>query len=134
MITISGLTYGRHFDEGGIRTIPQTTYWFYLRGIVVYSEEEYEVLYLRDELQEVRLRSELDSIVSRLRGGSKEQEETSFPFGGFHGSVRCFDNATLLHFPLNGEGVAVSLDPDAARDLNTFAGDCLEQIHETPPI
>lgn len=106
----------------------------YLRGALTYSDDGYEMLYLREDLQRVRLESEVDSIVTRLSEGSKETEEEAFPFGEFHGSVRCFDEATLLHFPLNGAGVAVSLDPGATTDLNTFAGQCLDQIHENPPV
>jgi len=106
----------------------------HLRGALLYTEDSYEMLYLRDDLRRVRLQSEVDSIVARLREGSKETEEESFPFGDFHGSVRCFEDATLLHFPIDGAGVAVSLDPEATTDLNTFAGQCLEQIHEDPPV
>jgi hypothetical protein len=106
----------------------------YLRGALLYDDDGYEMLYLRNDLQRVRLRSEVDTIVSRLREGSKASEEETFPFGEFHGSVRCFEDATLLHFPMNGGGVAVSLDPGAARNLNTFAGECLEQIHANPPV
>jgi hypothetical protein len=106
----------------------------HLRGVLLYTEDGYEMLYLRDDLRNARLKSEVDSIVSRLREGSKETEEAVFPFGDFHGSVRCFDDATFLHFPLDSAGVAVSLDPEATTDLNTFAGKCLEQIHENPPV
>lgn len=106
----------------------------YLRGALRYDDEAYEMLYLRDDLRQTRFRSEVDRIVARLREGSKDTEEAAFPFGAYHGSVRCFENATLLHFPLNGEGIAVSLDPEAATNLNTFAGECLERIHEKPPV
>ena len=106
----------------------------HLRGALVYTEDKYEMLYLRDDLEHSRLESEVDSIVTHLRKSSKGAEQRAFPFGDFHGSVRCFDHATLLHFPLNGAGVAISLDPEATTDLNTFAGQCLERIHENPPV
>jgi len=106
----------------------------HLRGALVYDEDGYEMLFLRDDIRRVRLRSEVDEIVGLLRDSSKGVEEGTFPFGDFHGSVRCFEEATFLHFPLDDGGVAVSLDPGAARDLNTFAGACLEHIHENPPV
>lgn len=106
----------------------------HLRGALMYTDDEYEMLYLRDDLQRVRLRSEVERIVVELRQHSKESEGETFPFGEFHGSVRCFDDATLLHFPVDGGGVVVSLDPEATTDLNTFAGHCLERLHANPPV
>jgi hypothetical protein len=106
----------------------------HLRGALVYDDDGYEVLYLRDDLRRTRRRSEVDGIVERLHDSSKGIEEAAFPFGDFHGSVRCFEEATFLHFPLDDGGVAVSLDPGAARDLNTFAGECLDHVYENPPV
>lgn len=106
-----------------------------LRGVVGYGDDGHEFVYLRDDVEETRTRAQLERMLAHFQTETREQEEAVFPFGELHGTVRCFDEAVLLHFPLERErGVIVALDADAARDLSTFAGDCLEQIYENPPV
>ena len=52
-----------------------------LRGVVFYGPDEYEVLYLRDDVKRKRLRRDVDEMIGRLRSESRGQEETVFPFG-----------------------------------------------------
>ena len=60
----------------------------YLRGVVCYDADEYELLYLRPGID----RRDLD------------------------GTVRSFEQAMAMNFPLSQKrGVLVTLDPDAAR-------------------
>ena len=100
----------------------------YLRGIVWYDGDEYEIRYIRDDLRTRRLQSDVDKMIDRLRGESRSRERRSFPFGEVNGTVRSFEEAMVMHFPsTQGRGTVVTLDPDAARQLNTFIGSCLER-------
>lgn len=102
-----------------------------LRGIARYDGDSSDVLYLRDDVKKQRMRSEIDRVLSRVRPESSPKEERSFPFGDLHATVRAFEDATILHFPMGADrGVVVSLEPGAAQDLNTFVGTCLDQIEE----
>lgn len=88
-----------------------------------------DVLYLRDDIRETRLTSQIDRMLGRLRPEASSREERSFPFGELNATVRLFDEAILLHFPVgNDRGIVVSLEPETACDLNTFIGECEKRI------
>lgn len=70
-------------------------------------------------------------MIDRLRRESRAGERHSFPFGEVNGIVRSFDEAMVMHFPsTQSRGTVVTLDPDVARQLNTFIGACLERTTE----
>lgn len=101
----------------------------YHRGTVRYDGEDTSVLYLREDLKERRLMSEIDRMLGRLRPEATPKEERSFPFGELRATVRLFEGAILLHFPTgNDRGIVVSLEPETARDLKTFIGECERRI------
>lgn len=103
----------------------------YLRGVVRYDRESTDVPHLRDDVRESRLISQIDRMLSRLRPESTSAEERSFPFGDLHVTLRMFDEAIIMHFPLGRDrGVVVSLEPETARQLNTFVGGCLERLEK----
>lgn len=100
----------------------------YLRGVIWYEDDEYEIRYIRDDLRTRRLKSEVDKMIDRLREESRSGERRSFPFGEVNGFVRSFEEAMVMHFPsTQGRGTVVTLDSEAARQLNTFIGSCLER-------
>lgn len=101
----------------------------YHRGTVQYDGDNTDVLHLRADLRETRLLSEIDRMLSRLRPEATAAEERSFPFGDLHTTVRLFDDAIILHFPTGSDrGIVVALEPETARDLNTFIGECQKRI------
>lgn len=101
----------------------------YLRGVVAYNGNEYDIQFIRDDLRERRLKSEVDKMIDRLRHESRSREHRAFPFGDLNGTVRSFEEAMVLHFPSTQErGTVVTLDPGVARQLNTFLGSCIERI------
>jgi hypothetical protein len=100
-----------------------------LRGILEYEETDTDTLYLRDDLRETRLQSQIDRMLKRLRPESARAEEAAFPFGDLHVTVRCFDEAIILHFPTGrDEGVVIAVEPNVAMGLTTFAKECSELI------
>ncbi|NEU58030.1 hypothetical protein [Halorussus sp. MSC15.2] len=101
----------------------------YLRGVGHYDAEEYEVLYVRPDLQRETLGEEIDKMVAHLRNESRAREQRAFPFGDLDGTVRSFDEAIVMHFPLPQEqGAVVTLDTDVARQLNDFMRSCIERL------
>ena len=101
----------------------------YLRGIVSYDGDSSDVVYLRDDVREQRIQSEIDRMLKRLRPEASASEERSFPFGDLYVTVRRFEEAIIMHFPASRDrGVVVSLEPDATRDLNRFTTECLQQL------
>lgn len=102
----------------------------YHRATVRYEGDNTDIIYLRDDVRETRLSSQIDRMLRRLRPEASPKEENAFPLGDLHATVRRFDEAIILHFPTGTDrGVVVSLDPDTARDLNTFLGECAKRIH-----
>lgn len=99
------------------------------RGTVRYDGDNTDTLHLRDDIKEARLSSQIDRMLRRLRPEASSKEERSFPFGDLHATVRLFDEAILLHFPTGKDrGIVVSLEPETARELNTFIGECQKRI------
>lgn len=102
-----------------------------LRGIARYNGTTSDVLHLREDVKQQRMRSEIDRILYRVRPEAFPKEEQSFPFGDLYATVRVFEEAILLHFPTDiDQGIVVSLEPDVATELNTFIGKCLERLEE----
>lgn len=101
----------------------------YHRGTVRYKGNQTDVVYLRDDIRKVRLESQIDRMLTRLRPEASTREEQSFPFGELRTTVRVFEDAIVLHFPTGHDrGIVVSLEPETARDLNTFIGECQRRI------
>ena len=101
----------------------------YLRGVVWYEDNEYDIRFIRDDLRTKRLKSEVDTMIDRLRRESRAGERRAFPFGDVNATVRSFEEAMVMHFPsTQGQGTVVTFDPEVARQLNTFIGNCLDCI------
>lgn len=102
-----------------------------LRGVVRYHRDTLDILYLRDDVREVRLESQLDRMIDRLEPESHSAKERAFPLGDLYVTVRRFEEAIIMHFPTgNNRGLVVSLEPKTARNLNTFTTECLKHINE----
>lgn len=103
----------------------------YHRGTVRYDGNVNDVLHLRDDVKETRLTSEIDRMLKRMRPESSAKEERSFPFGELKATVRLFQEAIIIHFPRGYDrGIIVSLEPETARDLSTFIGECEKLLHK----
>lgn len=102
----------------------------HLRGVVRYHRDTLDILYLRDDVREARLESQLDRMIDRLEPESHSAEERAFPLGDLYVTVRRFEEAIIMHFPTgNKRGIVVSLEPETARNLNTFTTECLRRIN-----
>ena len=98
-----------------------------LRGVVCYDEAETDVLFARADRPGIE--SDAERAVEYLQRESQSRERRAFPFGDLNGTVRSFEDAVVMHFPLAGaRGIVVTLDPNAARQLNAFMADCIDQL------
>jgi len=101
----------------------------YHRGTVRYDGDETDVMYLREDVKKTRLTSQIDEMLERLRPEASVSEQRAFPFGDLNATVRLFDEAILVHFPVGTDrGIVVSLEPEVARDLNAFIEGCLKRV------
>ena len=101
----------------------------YLRGVAVYNADEYDIVYLRDDLKTRRFKSEVDRMIDRLQQETRGREQRAFPFGDLTGTVRAFDEAMVMHYPHTQErGTVTTLDPEVGRDLNTFMHECAQRL------
>ncbi len=100
-----------------------------LRGVLQYDGDDTKTLHLRDDLRQSEMQSRIDRMLRRLKPESMRAEEAAFSFGDLHVTVRCFDEAIILHFPTEQEqGIVVSLEPAIATDLTSFARTCSQEI------
>lgn len=101
----------------------------YHRGTVRYEKEAIEIIYLREDIRERRLESDVEMMLKRLRPESKEAEEQAFRFGELRATMRSFEQAIIIHFPRgDSRGVVVALEPDIGRNFNDFLRECLQQL------
>lgn len=81
------------------------------RRTVRYDRNTTDIAYLREDIREERLDSQIDRMLKRLRPESSPDEERAFPFGDLHATVRVFDEALIMHFPTGSDrGVVVALE------------------------
>ncbi|PSQ58088.1 hypothetical protein BRD18_06525 [Halobacteriales archaeon SW_7_71_33] len=105
-----------------------------LRAVGYYDGEEYELLYLRDDLQSQYTPAEIGAIAEELR---REHEgltasETSYRLGELNCSIVTYDEGVVMQFPHDeSTGTLVTLDPEAARQLVGFVDRCLAWIEES---
>lgn len=100
------------------------------RGMVKYDSTGLQIEYLRDDLEEQRLESHFDRMIQRIKPEATSAEQNAFPLGELHATLRYFDDAIVLHLPTSRRGgVIVSLDPDVARQFNSFVNSCIQELH-----
>ncbi|AUV84468.1 hypothetical protein C2R22_23260 (plasmid) [Salinigranum rubrum] len=108
----------------------------YLRAVGHYTQDSYEILYLRDDIQTKYAEDQIEEIVEELRWGSfaKSNQEGLYNLGTLNCTVQCFDEGVVMQF-FHDEtsGALVSLDPEAASQLHRFVGECLQEIREEYP-
>jgi hypothetical protein len=107
----------------------------YLRAAIHYTDDDYELLYLRDDLDDVEADATTDEFVAYYRQKSREQEpERPFDLGHDHCTVSIYDEAILFHFTQDENvGTVITLSPEAGRDIIEFTTNCLEQLHLNSP-
>lgn len=99
-----------------------------LRSVGWYAEDEYEVVYARDDVIEEYTAEEIEDVFRDLGVESLEKDllEDMYGHGRLNCTVRCFEEAIEMHFVADqGEGIAVALEPAAFIAHETFIGECM---------
>jgi len=108
-----------------------------LRTVVRYDSEGYRFLYQRTDVADVYGgTTTFEEVVKQYREAepTESDKQGTLYVGNHHVTVRLYDDAAILHFPQGKEyGTIVSVDPNVARGLSTFASDCLERIFQDSP-
>ena len=102
------------------------------RGTICYEGDEIAFAHLREDLNENRIRDQIEGMLARLQPeGTEEEDVAFFHLGDLEATVRVFERAVVLHFPMEtNRGVIVSLEATAARELNTFIGECQRRLED----
>lgn len=106
------------------RTIPRLEAFFQervgddLRSIIRYGETDFEIVYLRDDVDDQYTSTEVAQSVDDSRMDSLSAPLYTDSFAEDHGDltclVQCFEHVIELNFVLEGGvGVAVALDAEA---------------------
>lgn len=106
----------------------------YLRGVVQYDDESFEVIYVRDGLDTDAFRQRVDHIHTNIvdRPTPKTGQES---FGKPYATLSVREHAVVINLRWNStEGLLVGLEPDAARDLVAFIHEAMEHgLPDGPP-
>lgn len=101
-----------------------------LRAAIRYEPDDWDVLYLRDDLASEELRDALPLVFERLRGRSYINPEAEYDrLGEPLATAEVHAEAVLLHFQIGPErGIIVTLDRDATRRISTFVEACRNEL------
>lgn len=108
-----------------------------LYTIIVYTPEDWEVLYTNSERRNLFDRpdgdlpsEERDRIVQGFRDGGADnrKREEVLDIGRYACSLHLFDRWILLQFARAGHGIVLGYDPATASNLESFVADCRPYI------
>ncbi|WP_435096792.1 hypothetical protein [Halarchaeum sp. P4] len=96
----------------------------YFRTAVHYTEDGWEALYRRGDLPAERAERRTSAVVEKARARDPLREPDS-PFGDLDATVELYENGVFIIIRESAtEGVIVSLERDAARNLAGFVVEC----------
>lgn len=102
-----------------------------LRSVVHYEETEYEMIYLREDVDAIYSSDELDDVIEdlRLQGWGQEPIEELFNAGELECSIFGFEEAMMFHFVTNDfKGVFVTYDRGADVNIEIVIDICNTHI------
>jgi len=100
-----------------------------------YTMDDWEAIYVRDDVATRQLKREVPRIIKRARESqSLLQEETYSALGELQATTEVHTDGVILHFhEAPEEGTVVSLDKEAARQLSDFLSGCTKILTSQPP-
>lgn len=103
----------------------------FLRSVIHYTSDDYEILYLREDIESEYQDGDIEQVINNLRMESIDtpRQEQMYVHGRLGSTIRVFEDAVEIHLPHDDyEGTAIALDPEATYALHTFVGECLNRI------
>lgn len=95
------------------------------RSVFRYTDDDWTALYVRDDVATDDLQSVISTLIQRLREQEPVIQEEYGRLGETRATVELHEDGVLLHFrETETDGVAVSLDREAAQELSTFIDQC----------
>ncbi|WP_353635094.1 hypothetical protein ABSL23_06235 [Halobacterium sp. NMX12-1] len=97
------------------------------RSAFYYEGDDWETLYVRDDVATNRLRHELPDLVERARSNQPLLREDDYPpLGELGATTEVHEDGAILHFPEGpDEGTIISLDRDVAHRLTGFVTEAM---------
>lgn len=95
--------------------------------------DEFEILYMRDDIAESYTREELGTHFESFRQDASigDFQETALDTGNHHCSIRLFDDTLLFNFTLGERyNTIVSMDPEVGRDLLGFFTSAIAELKD----
>lgn len=99
-----------------------------LRVVGTYEDDEYDVEYLRRDLDEDRVRETLAEVHRNLTTGAHDESLLRDRLGPEAASVQLRASGVVLHLHDDHRGAIISMERDVARNLDMFAQECLEVL------
>lgn len=98
-----------------------------LRSVSIYGEDEYDMLYMRENVDAVYSLEDIADVFDdlRLEGWGRDRLQDLFNAGKLECSIYGFDEAMMVHFVKNGfEGVFITYDRGDGIDVEQFIRVC----------
>lgn len=104
----------------------------HLRAAAFYDENDFSLLYIKDELEELYTEDELEKIAEYMRREVRRSHaERVFKMGEFRCTLWGYEDGIVLHFPQGGsKGTILTLEAEAATRFNEFVRECAERIYD----
>jgi hypothetical protein len=104
-----------------------------LRSVVEYGETEYELVYLRDDLQSQYSDDQFDDLVGEARAVHNRVWAVGTqagPLGAARATVHYFENAFVIQLvPERRHGYFATFNSNVGQTLGSFIHDCLQRVH-----
>ena len=103
-----------------------------LRAVMLFTENNYKHLYLREDLEEIYSKEHYPTIAERLRSETDctSGTESELQIGELDSITLVFEEAIVLIFPATKtRGAAVSLDRDAGSQLFEFVDEARKRLY-----
>ena len=120
--------------EDGLTEYLQARAGEYLRGVVKYDADSFEIIHIREGLNPAAFRERVEHIHTNItQRPTVETGEDSF--GKPYATLSVREYAVVLNLRWTPtEGIIVGLEPDAARDLVSFIHETMDRgFPEGPP-
>ncbi|MFB6131373.1 MAG: hypothetical protein ABEJ28_11200 [Salinigranum sp.] len=100
-----------------------------VRVVGTYADEAYELHYVRDDLEEERVRQALAQVHRNLTAGREDESLLRERLGSESASVQLRRDGVVLHLRSEGAGAILSLERGVARNLDMFSQQCLDVMY-----
>lgn len=107
-----------------------------LRTVMIYSEDDHDFVYLRDDLRADYDEDLLAPVLDQARTVHEtlnEVSESDVLLGQSRATVHAFDRAFVIQlFYSQTDGIIVSFELETGRNLLSFIKNCLDRVSEVP--